>query len=84
MAAPLAYTQDSKPIGAFLFTTNLIDITRKRLHFFRTVEKRTDVAFEPSILFPPIQNMSFDYPIMAYKGFAPDNRELVLANLADE
>lgn len=27
--------------------------------------------------------MQLDYPLMVYKGFAPDNRELVVVNLAD-
>lgn len=84
MAAPLAYTQDSEPIGAFLFATDLIDITRKRLHFFRSIDESEDVETEPAVLFPPLQNLAFDYPLMVYKGFAPDNRELVMVNLADE
>ena len=28
------------------------------------------------------QTVSVDYPIMMYKGYMPDNRELVLVNLA--
>ena len=30
------------------------------------------------------QTVKVDYPMMAYKGFVPDNRELVLVNLADK
>ena len=29
------------------------------------------------------QNVSVDYPLMVYKSFMPDNRELVMVNLAD-
>ena len=37
-----------------------------------------------TIMLPCEQSVIIDYPIMAYKGFAPDNREIILANLADE
>lgn len=30
------------------------------------------------------QTVMIDYPLMAYKGFSPDNREIILANLADQ
>ena len=29
------------------------------------------------------QTSIVDYPLLAYKGFAADNREIILANLAD-
>ena len=37
-----------------------------------------------NITYLPEQNVMIDYPLMAYKGFAPDNREIILANLADQ
>ena len=30
------------------------------------------------------QTTIIDYPLLAYKGFAPDNREIIFANLADQ
>ena len=30
------------------------------------------------------QTVNIDYPLMVYKGFAPDNREIIMANLADK
>jgi len=35
MTAPVAFDKDLELIGAFLFTSDLIDVKRKRLHFFR-------------------------------------------------
>ena len=29
------------------------------------------------------QSVNVDYPLRVYKGFVPDNRELVMVNLAD-
>ena len=30
------------------------------------------------------QTVSIDYPLMVYKGFTPDNREVIMVNLADK
>jgi hypothetical protein len=36
------------------------------------------------IVKPLKQTVQVDYPIMVYKSFVPDNRELILVNLADK
>ena len=39
---------------------------------------------EKKIQYPTKQTVNIDYPLVMYKGFSPDNRELILANLADK
>ena len=54
------------------------------LEWFVNTSSSSRIDQQPSIVRPLEQSVQVDYPLMVYKGFVPDNRELVMVNLADK
>ena len=79
LASPILFTEN-KYLGAWLYKVPNNKCQPKSLmHWYES-----DIYKSKAITIQRIaQTVSVDYPIMCYKGFTPDNRELIYVNLAD-
>lgn len=68
--------------GAMLYNDKLINIIQTKIHWFQQPKFAYQDNKKLQVTTP--QTVFIDYPLMLYKGFSPDNRELILANLADK
>ena len=67
--------------GGFLYNKKEGFMTQQMLDWYVAPNTRQASA---RVVLPLNQSVQVDYPIMCYKGFVPDNRELILVNLADK
>ena len=85
IACPVIFAQE-KLIGAWIY-----EQTKKKKAGRLWLEKTKICWYESThnsagsgrVIYPIRQTVNVDYPILVYKGFTLDNRELVMVNLAD-
>lgn len=77
--SPLIFTED-KLVGSSIFTVPNRMLKKQVMQWF-------DLGIfssKHSTILPIEQSFKIDYPLLCYKGFFQDNRELVMVNLADK
>lgn len=67
--------------GGFLYQNKEENMIKPMLDWYVVPTARQSL---PTVVRPIQQSVQVDYPLMVYKGFVPDNRELVMVNLADK
>ena len=72
--------KDTKWLGAFIYKTCDRNVEKNMIEWFVGTTSGTNTGQ----IKQQTQTVSVDYPLMVYKGYMPDNREIVLVNLADK
>ena len=80
VAVPVLF-HHSATAGGFLYQYKEEYITHPRLEWYVAPNSRQAI---PAVVRSPEQSVQVDYPLMVYKGYVPDNRELIMVNLADK
>ena len=83
IVSPLQFSHQGTH-GAFMYCDQLInkkDVCK--MHWFNQTKGISGKKLR-NIQLLAEQTMIVDYPLLAYRGFAPDNREIILVNLADQ
>ena len=80
MATPIMFTKTAY-VGSFIYDYQDLQIRRQQMHWF---EANFYNSSNNRCIMPPAQVSQIDYPLMLYKGYTPDNRELIMVNLADK
>lgn len=79
ICTPILFTKQGT-IGSFIYKEEYNHISKTKLQLFELNNER-DVKRCVQL---QEQVNQIDYPLMVYKGYTPDNRELILVNLADK